>query len=991
MSSLRGRAAFLFLLFSLLVVAAPVRAQGGTPPPPTPPPSLVETCLDEGVGKCLAEGWQRGGGLLVIVLGAALLALALLRPYAGGWMERWKKQGEQDADDFFAADKLSTATRAYLEKAIEDYRYFKFRGLDTRARGIETPELDQAYISVRMTPEAEHPPSAEAVEEGEGLPLREMRLGRGEPPEALELTGAIARSSKLAIVGAAGSGKSTLLQWAGLAVARARLKQKLPAGQKAFIEALEGGDSLLPVIVPLRAFNRYCEENKKDRTAAALLDFIATYIAEQHPALDLPADFFARALSQGCLLMFDGVDEVDPEDRERVREAIEGLVREFAAQPRNRYLVTSRTIAYFGAAEVSGFRKCDVQPLTPDQRDSLIRSWCGVAYPGDEARKQAADLCGRIAASDERVRSLAVTPLMTTIFALVHYDRRELPRQRAELYEHAVRILLTEPYKEGEAKAGLEKWGGLDWETRRNRLARIAFELHVLRERGDALPEDDLLDLIWPAFGPAADEKKARDEARRFARLVADRGGLLEEENRRYGFFTHRTFREFLAGRYLAEENTPDEQSIFLSAHLADDHWAEPARLAAGYLAIAGERRANDFLKLLAGLGASPADRASALALAGLALSDLPADRVLPDTRQSLTAAMLEAFTANPPTVEPILRRPLGLALGALGDPRFVAAIVSNANAILPQLVTIPEGKFRMGTSDDDIAKLAKSEIDWRSVEWFKNEQPSHKVSLSEFAIGKYPVTNAEYRLFWEAKGYENQDYWSDDGWRWLNGQLEADLSIYDKDFRKRVEDWLKGRPVDKRRQPFFWDDPQWNGLNLPVVGVTWYEAEAYCKWLSAVTGEKYRLPTEAEWEKAARTPPPAPPLAGNTPGEGRLWPWGDEWDPNKCNSEESKFGATTPAGMYPDGTYPNGPLDMVGNVWEWCADWWQTGVYKEREGKEVRDPIGPSSGSARVVRGGSWYSYRGYSRAAVRNWYDPALFLNYIGFRVGRSPVLRS
>lgn len=988
MVALRVRAAFLFLIvllfWALPFVAARAHAQGGTPPPPTDiptaapvplcPPDLQETC-----------DWITA----VVQTYGIWVALAIVLALVGYWLwQRAKKfadtkvEGalEQVWQEAEAADKLSTATRAYLEKAIEDYRYFKFRGLDTRARGIETPELDQAYISVRMTPEAERPPSAEAVEEGEGLPLREMRLGRGELPEALELTGAIARSPKLAIVGAAGSGKSTLLQWAGLAVARARLKQKLPAGQKAFIEALEDGDSLLPVIVPLRAFNRYCQENKKDRTAAALLDFIATYIAERHPVLDLPADFFARALSQGCLLMFDGVDEVDPEDRERVREAIEGLVREFAAQPRNRYLVTSRTIAYFGAAEVSGFRKCDVQPLTPEQRDSLIRSWCGVAYPGDEARQQAADLCGRIAASDERVHSLAVTPLMTTIFALVHYDRRELPRQRAELYEHAVRILLTEPYKEGEAKAGLEKWGGLDWETRRNRLARIAFELHILRERGDALPEDDLLDLIWPAFGPAADEKNARAEARRFARLVADRGGLLEEENRRYGFFTHRTFREFLAGRYLAEENSPDEQGVFLSAHLADDHWAEPARLAAGYLAIAGERRANDFLKLLAGLGAPPAERASALALAGLALSDLPADRVLPDTRQSLATALLEALTANPPTVEPTLRRPLGLALGAVGDPRFSPTLISGVQVIVPEPVRISSGSFLMGTSDAEAEKL-RAQNALPSEAWFKTETPQHKVHVSEFAIGKYPVTNAEYRLFWEAKGYENKDYWSDDGWRWRQGQLEADLSIYTEEYRKQVAEWLAGRPVEKRHQPFFWDDSQWNAANLPVVGVTWYEAEAYCKWLSAMTGEQYHLPTEAEWEKAARG------------SQNSLWPWGDEWNSNKCNSEESKFGATTPVGMYPDGTYPNGPLDMVGNVCEWCTDWWQVDVYAQRGrgGKEVRDPIGSYSGSVRVVRGGSWGNNRRDCRAAYRFWFVPASSFNFFGFRVGRSPVLRS
>ncbi len=374
-------------------------------------------------------------------------------------------------------------------------------------------------------------------------------------------------------------------------------------------------------------------------------------------------------------------------------------------------------------------------------------------------------------------------------------------------------------------------------------------------------------------------------------------------------------------------------------------------------------------MKLLAGLGASPADRASALALAGLALSDLPADRVLPDTRQNLATATLEAFTANPPIVEPTLRRPLGLALGAVGDPRFASPTPG------VEAVTIPSGLFHMGTSEEEAERLKA-----QNAESWDDEKPQHTVFVSEFAIGKYPVTNAEYRLFWEAKGYDNQNYWSDDGWRWQTGKLDADLSfITDEKVRKNYSDWLAGRPAEKRGQPFFWDDPTWNAPNLPVVGVTWYEAEAYCKWLSAMTGERYRLPAEAEWEKAARGP------------RNSLWPWGDEWDPNRCNSVESKFSATTPVGMYPNGTYLNGPLDMVGNVWEWCADWFDSKIYADREGQETLDPLGPASGSTRVVRGGSWDDLRWNSRAACRYGIGPADFDVSIGFRVARSPVLRS
>jgi formylglycine-generating enzyme required for sulfatase activity len=901
--------------------------------------------------------------LLIVV---ALLAYSHFFKGVGKAVE---KEGERYASKIFEGDRFSRAANDYLEKFIADNRHFRFRGLDTRARGIEPPELDHAYISIRMTPEAEdgETQGRRAGREAEGtkgkgaLELLEGRLGPFDKGEPLDLAGAIQRSSRLAIVGVAGSGKSTLLQWAGLACARSRLRQQLSPEQREFVNAT--GGALIPVLVPLRAFNRHCEGQRRDRTARALLDFIAVHVAEQHPSLDLPSDFFKEALSRGCLLMLDGVDEVDPDERGRVREAIEGVVQEFGGQDRSRYLVTSRTVAYFGAARVTGFHKCTVQPLTPDQRDTLIRSWCNAVYGGDEARRQSDDLCSRIAASDERVRGLAVTPLMVTIFALVHYDRRELPRQRAELYEHAVRILLTEPYKTGEAAAGLKEWAGLDWQTRRNRLMLIAFELHRLGERGDAVPEDDLVGLIWRAFG--AEEGAAPEAARRFVRLVADRGGLLEEADGRYGFYTHRTFREFLAGRYLAEELAPTEQRVFMADHLGDDHWVEPARLAAGYLAIHGEHRPNAFIGLLADLGSSNAERARALTLAGLSLSDLPSKTVLPKTREIVVESQRNLLTADPPRVESHLRRALGVALGAVGDPRLKPGGI-------PPLVPVPAGLFRMGTSPEEAERLKAQD-----AEPWNDEFPQHPVFVSEFEIGKHLVTNAEFLEFWKAGGYDTVGYWSQDGWRWRRGELETDLLfLSDEELRRRYREWLEGRPVGKRDQPFFWDDPERNAPNLPVVGVTWYEAEAYCNWLSEITGQKFRLPTEAEWEKAARW------------DQGRLWPWGDEWDPDKCNSADGKLGGATPVGMYPSGASPYGVLDMVGNVWEWCADWWDGDAYKKRQGQDVRDPTGTPSSPARVMRGGAWDLNRGYCRAAARSGAGPVDFDDGLGFRVVRAPV---
>jgi formylglycine-generating enzyme required for sulfatase activity len=348
---------------------------------------------------------------------------------------------------------------------------------------------------------------------------------------------------------------------------------------------------------------------------------------------------------------------------------------------------------------------------------------------------------------------------------------------------------------------------------------------------------------------------------------------------------------------------------------------------------------------------------------------------------------------AGDKTLSPHQRASALTAVGYLGDPRLQPGG-------LPDLLTIPAGPFRMGTSPEEKERLQAQKAE--SWNWAV-EMPQHQVYVSEFEIGKYPVTNAEFRAFWEAKGYEQQQWWGNDGWRWRQGQMEVDLSfLSDEDLRKRYRQWLEARPVDKRDRPFFWDDPQWNAPNLPVVGVTWYEAEAFCNWLSAVTrpsagavsrtGRRFRLPTEAEWEKAARapTPPSTAPLRGSAQdaGEGALWPWGDTWDANKCNSRESGFNATTPVGMYPDGASPLGVMDMVGNVWEWCADWWADDLYSQRKDQDVRDPTGPASGSARVVRGGSWDGNRRNCRAACRGGDDPADFDLNVGFRVALSPV---
>ena len=363
---------------------------------------------------------------------------------------------------------------------------------------------------------------------------------------------------------------------------------------------------------------------------------------------------------------------------------------------------------------------------------------------------------------------------------------------------------------------------------------------------------------------------------------------------------------------------------------------------------------------MLADLGDAPADRTQALTLAGLALADLPSERVRPETVNVVIPPMIELLTSNPPLVIPSLRHRLGLALGAVGDPRIYPGAA-------PAVVRVPQGAFRMGTRYEDSAKLEAQ----NASPWGGEMAPDQTVLVSEFEIGKFLVTNAEFREFWDPEGdngYERRQYWSHDGWRWRQGMRDAytDPTVMDHDSKRR--------PADRRHQPYFWDWPDFNGDNQPVVGVTWYEAEAYCNWLGEKTGWQYRLPTEAEWEKAARG------------AQSWLWPWGNTWDAEKCNSAESQFGAPTPVGMYPDGASPYGALDMVGNVWEWCGDWWDADLYENRKAYDLRDPTGPASGRVKVVRGGACDLDRRFCRTSLRGQgRRPVLFLDALGFRVVR------
>lgn len=243
-------------------------------------------------------------------------------------------------------------------------------------------------------------------------------------------------------------------------------------------------------------------------------------------------------------------------------------------------------------------------------------------------------------------------------------------------------------------------------------------------------------------------------------------------------------------------------------------------------------------------------------------------------------------------------------------------------------MVWVPAGKFRMGTSLGDDLRAAARRRDWREVRdvaWSglrgksnSDESPSHTVYLDGYWIYKYEVTVAQYREFCRAT---------------------------------------------KRKMPPM---PRWGWRdNDPITNVAWNDATAYAAWAGA------SLPTEAQWEKAARGP------------DGRLYPWGNAWDRTKCRNSPGlgPVVSPSPVGSYPADTSPYGAQDMAGNVLEWCADWYDENYYRHAP---YRNPAGPKKGISRVLRGGCWYggSPDYYFRCAARPRNNPISWGGNSGFR---------
>ncbi len=247
------------------------------------------------------------------------------------------------------------------------------------------------------------------------------------------------------------------------------------------------------------------------------------------------------------------------------------------------------------------------------------------------------------------------------------------------------------------------------------------------------------------------------------------------------------------------------------------------------------------------------------------------------------------------------------------------------------RLLYIPAGEFEMGSNDG-----------------YSDERPVHMMYLDAYWMYETEVTNTQFAHFVAATGHRtdaeqvgSSDVFSGNQWNIVTGA--------------------------------YWERPAGpsstlNGLeDHPVIHVSWNDAVAYCVWAGV------RLPTEAEWEKAARGT------------DGRTYPWGNTWNSRNANSGEAGDGyeQTAPVGSFPGGASPYGLQDMAGNVWEWVSDWYSSGY---NSNSPASNPQGPNNGEYRVLRGGSWLDIEDLLRSAYRYSYSPAFSFNYFGFRCASS-----
>jgi len=671
-------------------------------------------------------------------------------------------------------------------------------------------------------------------------------------------------------------------------------------------------DDVLPVLLRLR-------DLEPGEASAGLEPLLHRQLDSTELSTGLPG-LGARLLARGRLLwILDGLDEV-------ADDAVRAQVSRWIAQTQRRraddwFLVTSRHAGYIAEVKLGdSFLVAHAQPLDNLQRRDFITRWYtaverqirrDVPDADSAAAQRSAEILATLESSEfsssARLASMAANPLLLSVLCIVHRRDVELPRRRADLYGKCVDVLLDSWRQDLRKQQGRTR---LDPSLAKLVLQPLAWHLHQTDQRTEATADELQLEAqrSFTTLGLAADHDPAR-----FLRSVRDDSGLLVSNRPGRYSFLHQTFQEYLVARHCVERGMVGE----LVERFGSPWWSEPILLALGMAPVASF--AEEFFSRVLERGDQLDERAladlkqaahEALIVptgpfAALMRAGGPPNAAIVALAKTLESSRNKELAAL--ALEFNQRRMRARSDGGLARLAAIAVAETFQRVFVVEdagitMVEIPNGRFRMGG-------IRRPE-----------EQPVREVSIERFLLAVHPVTNAQYERYLKATGASS---------------------------------------------PAKWEDRSLNQPDQPVVGVSWHDAQAYCKWAGL------RLPSEAEWEYACRAGTETEYWSGDSPEDLARVGWYSRNSAGRLHAVGEK-----PAN-------PWGLLDMHGNVLEWCED--------VRRGNYVGAPSGGSAwideaSAPHVTRGGCFgFSAEG-ARSAFRYWTLPSTRWSFVGFRPARS-----
>ena len=634
-------------------------------------------------------------------------------------------------------------------------------------------------------------------------------LAYKEEERLIDIEELIGESESLLIEGHPGSGKTTLLKHLAYTIAQGNTAQ--------------GMENYLPVLIYLKDTKDFLESNRDIKPGVSTArKILSSYFNDEEKGIDLETiDAFSGA--KKALFLLDGLDEVKSE----LRNIIVNSFADYRIKHKGvKVVFSSRPHGLEGSAiDRFGKRHVKILSLNMEQIEEFIKKWFYHIYAKSPSLggKTAEGMISEIR-THSAIERLIDNPLMLTAICILYHDGKELPGQRAELYEKFVDNMLYRRFK--------------DPQNVREFLMALAFEMHSKGVKGK--DRDFVIGVLRKVYD-RQDGEEVKNYRIRIERLFNDiepNCGLLKLEDGEYQFW-HLTFQEYLTARYIIDDSTDPVTGV--DQHWGDDWYNEVIELYIGSLSIKNRNTANKIVENI--VNSNDKKPYKRWRLASRSLIDIHKTRRNKGALGKARKRQLEIIDTD---INPKILVDAGEIIGWLGDTRN-----------LKEFIKILDKEKKCNLSQG-------------------------KVTIKPFEIGKFPVTNSWFAEFIRAGGYKNREYWSKEGVKWLK-YTNAERSIS-------------------------WGDRRCNCPNSPVEGVSWYEAYAFTRWLTIELKDEYeyRLPDKNEWEITA---------AGS---EGRVYPWGNEWDKNRCNNKEIKIGRTSPVGIFKKGKTPEGVFDLGGNVLEW-------------------------------------------------------------------------